>query len=243
MSLILSALFFDIYLISGFFFHLLSIFIFQLSLNPGFYKDVFNNSDALYLIALTKNIFLDGGNIYDWKLPPSPYIFPDLIINYVAFILNDNSEIQLLIYSIFQLSILFLITLIFLRFYKSNLIAISFSAFYCAYIVLIGITHGDPYNLSFIGAFHFGSYLSHLILVILFLGLNQNISIKTKNTLSTVFIVVSILSLISDNLIVIYYFIPIFLLALKYKNNFLYIAKLLFNFNNLINSYKIFFVT
>ena len=45
--------------------------------------------------------------------------------------------------------------------------------------------------------------------------------------LSIVFLLVSILSLISDNLIAIYFFIPIFLLALKYKNNFGYPAKLL----------------
>lgn len=212
---------------------LLSFFIYSLFLyssfllNPGPYKDAFNNSDALYLIAVIKNIFMDGGNIYDWKLPPSSYIFPDLFIHYIAFIFNDNPEIQLLVYSILQLSILFLITFILLRLYKSNLIAISISAFYCAYIVLIGIVHGDPYNLSFIGAFHFGSFLSYLILLILFLCLNQNTSIKTEHTLSAACIIVSILSLISDNLVVIYFFIPIFLLALKFKNDFGYISKLL----------------
>ena len=118
--------------------------------------------------------------MYEWKLPPSSYIFPDLIVHYIAFIINVNPEVQLLVYSILQLSILFVITFFLLQLYKPNLTAISLSAFYCSYILLVGMTHGDPYNISFIGGFHFGSFLSYLILLILFFYLNQNISIKKK---------------------------------------------------------------
>lgn len=42
--------------------------------------DGFLHADAQYLPALFEDLFVRGGHLEDWALPPSPYFFPDLAI-------------------------------------------------------------------------------------------------------------------------------------------------------------------
>jgi hypothetical protein len=42
------------------------------------YTTLFFSADALFLPTLYHDLFVWGGKLQDWILPPAPYIFPDM---------------------------------------------------------------------------------------------------------------------------------------------------------------------
>ena len=180
-------------------------------------RELFFNADALYFPSLFKNIFLEGKHFSDWVLAPQLYLFPDALLYAAAYILSKNVFTQMLIFAILQ-SILFsylVSTLLSFFIRRSN--AISYSALISSNIILLSLYSTDPFGLSFLAGFHFGSLLSFLILSFLLLKFNSASSIKEKYYVGSLTVFLAACSAISDRLILIQFIAPILLVGIYYS--------------------------
>lgn len=177
-------------------------------------RSVFYNSDALFFPSLFKNIFFEGKHFSDWILPPSSYLFPDALLYAVAYIISSQVSTQILVFAILQSVLFFFLISALLSFFIRRSDAIFYSALISSNVILLGLYSGDPYGLSFISAFHFGSLLSFLILSVLLLKFLSATSTKSKTWVVIFSILVTIGSAISDSLILIQFIAPILLIGL-----------------------------
>jgi hypothetical protein len=177
-------------------------------------RGTFYNSDALYFPSLFKNIFLENKHFSDWILPPSSYLFPDALLYAVAYIISNQVFFQILVFALLQSVLFFVLVSALLSFFVRFSDSVFYSALISSNVILLGLYSGDPYGLSFISAFHFGSLLSFLILSVLLLKFLTANSTKSKNWAVAFSILVAIGSAISDGLILIQFIAPILLISL-----------------------------
>lgn len=198
-------------------FYISALSLFAYSYLSGFiYSVEFFNADALYLPGLFKSIFLEGKNFSDWILPPSSYLFPDALLYSIAYVLTKQTFNQILIFSILQSLVLFALIWALLNIFIRRSSSISYAALLCTSIILLGLYSPDPYGLSFISAFHFGSLLSFLVLLVLLLKVLFVTSTKKKHYLLAITFCIATLSALSDRLIIIQLFAPTLLVGLYY---------------------------
>ena len=185
--------------------------------NGAIERGLFFNADVLFFPSLFKNIILDGKHFSDWVFPPQSYLFPDVLLHAIAFLLSKNVFTQILVFAILQ-SILFfclISTLLSSFIHRSN--AISYSALIASNIILLGLYFPDPYGISFIEVTHFGSLLSFLILLILLIKFLSAASVKEKYSVGTLTVILAICSAISDRLILIQFVAPISLIGIYFS--------------------------
>jgi hypothetical protein len=60
------------------------------------------NTDLLYIPTLFKDITEWGGRLLEWRLPPSPYFFPDMLLYFPIALTVSNFHSALLIYGLLQ---------------------------------------------------------------------------------------------------------------------------------------------
>ncbi|MGB8409415.1 MAG: hypothetical protein WCE58_05870, partial [Gallionella sp.] len=177
-------------------------------------RGLFFNSDALFFPSFFKNIFLEGKHFADWVLPPSSYLFPDALLYAIAYILSKNVFNQILIFAILQsLLFFYLISALLGRFIRRS-DAISYSALICSNVILLGLYSADPFGLSFIDVFHFGSLLSFLMLSILLLKFHSAASVTEKYLAGALAVLLATCSAMSDRLILIQFIAPILLIGI-----------------------------
>lgn len=183
-------------------------------LNGAIDRGQFFNSDALFFPSLFKNIFLEGKHFSDWVLPPSSYLFPDALLYAIAYILSNQVFTQILVFAILQSVLFFCLISALLSFFIRLSDAISYSALISSNIILLGLYSADPYGLSFISGFHFGSLLSFLILSVLLLKFLSATSTKGKYFVGLLTVLLATCSAISDRLILVQFIVPILLIGI-----------------------------
>ncbi len=179
--------------------------------------DLFYNSDALFFPSFFKNIFLEGKHFADWVLPPSSYLFPDALLYSIAYILSKNAFTQILIFAILQSILFFYLISELLSTFIRRSEAISYSALICSNVILLGLYSADPFGLSFIDVFHFGSLLSFLLLSILLLKFCFVTSIRYKYYAGALTLILATFSVLSDRLILIQFIGPVVLIGMHYS--------------------------
>jgi hypothetical protein len=180
-------------------------------------NELFYNADALYLPSLFKNILIDGFSYADWTFAPSFYIFPDAIIYFPAFFLSDDISSQIFFYAIFQSILFFLLTIFNLSLFVDRKIAWICSALLCSNIILMGMFSSEPYGISFISSFHFGSVLSFEILIILLLKCSTQKSSVAKIYFYGLILFIGFASVLSDRIILFQFYLPILLIGIYYS--------------------------
>ncbi|MCP3142832.1 hypothetical protein [Pyxidicoccus xibeiensis] len=76
---------------------------------------VFFNSDALYLPALSRDLFELGGRWGGWRLTPAPYFFPDMPLYFALEALSGSFVYAVLLYAVVQVVLLVLATQLLVR--------------------------------------------------------------------------------------------------------------------------------
>ncbi len=180
-------------------------------------RGLFFNSDALFFPSFFKNIFLEGKHFADWVLPPSSYLFPDALLYAIAYILGTNAFTQILVFAILQSILFFYLISTLLSLFIRRSDAFSYSAIICSNVILLGLYSADPFGLSFIDVFHFGSLLSFLILSILLLKFHSAVSIKSKYFIGALTVFIATCSALSDRLILIQFIVPILLIGIYFS--------------------------
>jgi hypothetical protein len=183
-------------------------------LNGLIVSDMFFNADVLYLPSIFKNIFLDGKHISDWMFAPSTLLFPDALLYAFAYVLSKHAVIQILFFAILQSVSFFFFTSVLLNFFLRRSDAIAYSALVSSNIIVLGLYSADPYALSFVSVFHFGSLLSYLLLSALLLKFLSVTTTKLKLFVGFLTIFLSAFSIISDHLIELQFVAPVLLIGI-----------------------------
>lgn len=180
-------------------------------------RSLFFNSDALFFPSFFKNIFFEGKHFSDWVLPPSSYLFPDALLYAIAYFLSKNAFTQILVFAILQSVLFFFLISALLSLFVRRSDAISYSALICSNVILLGLYSADPFGLSFIDVYHFGSLLSFLILSILLLKFSFATSIQGKYFVGALTLLLATCSVLSDRLILIQFIAPVLLIGIYYS--------------------------
>lgn len=183
-------------------------------------RALFYNSDALFLPSIFKNIFSEGKHFADWLLPPSFFLFPDALVYALAYISDKQAVVQIGVFAVLQSLLFFVSSVFLLNSFLRRSYAIAYSALISSNIIFIGLYTADPYGLSFISVFHFGSLLSFMLLAALWLKFLSATTAKAKFYSGSLAVLVAACSVISDRLILLHFVAPILLIGV-----FLYFAE------------------
>ncbi|MCG6140714.1 hypothetical protein LFX27_08945 [Leptospira mtsangambouensis] len=151
------------------------------------YFESIHSADHLYLPLLLKDL-VSGKGIGHWYLPPSPYFFPDLLIDLVLFPFVPFLYLPSF-YGTFQMFFVLLGIAIFISFYttKSKSLEFLYSfEFLLVIFSLIGYGLGDkplPFSYFFSGAHHSSGFFFSLFLTIyLYSLLNDKAKRKSRSS-------------------------------------------------------------
>lgn len=197
-------------------FHALSgiALIFALTALVLFYlsgKNAFDNSDALYLPVLFKDVLQDGGNFKSWYLTPAPYFFPDYGMYLLAYILGDRIYEQIIIFSLIQCLFVFGLIYVLARQAKAAL-PFEIASFITICLIWLAITVDQPYIFILLSAHHYGAFMSAILLVYLW-NLYQS---KKRFSIFHLSIICALTFVggLSDNLFIVQAVVPFFLTCL-----------------------------
>lgn len=184
-----------------------------LYLNDAVDTGLFFNSDALFLPSFFKNTLSEGRSFYDWILPPSPYLFPDALLYALAYFGSSQASIQILIFAVLQSLFFFILVRRLLVFFVSPASAIAYAALISSSVILLGLYSPDPFGLSFVGVFHFGSLLSVLLLTILYFSFLAASSQRKARAIGIWTFIIAGCAAVSDRLVLIHFILPVLLIG------------------------------
>jgi hypothetical protein len=119
------------------------------------------NSDAMYLPALYRDLFLEGGDIGEWFLTPSPYFFPDMPLYFLSRFVAGNLYDAIYLYMVFQVFLTFLcVTWIYKKVLADTWGGVAV-ANACVFIPvsMLGVFFWGPFKNILLSAHHFSALL------------------------------------------------------------------------------------
>lgn len=173
----------------------------------------FFNSDSLYLPSLFKDLFNNHGSLSGWNVGTCTYFFPDFILYGLIEFCVHNFILSLFIYAGVQyFLLLFLLNKLFKTVFEHiSFFSLSLINFLLSLFFLNGIVFHESVFITFYNMWpmHLGTFLNALLSIILSI---QYLKTGEKRYFVWLFLI-NILSIISDNLYYLLYFIPVFLIS------------------------------
>jgi hypothetical protein len=126
------------------------------------------NADALYLPTLFADLIGKRGHVGDWFLTPAPYFFPDYPMFLLAYVVGSGPYYQILSFALLQVTLTFVAIWLLAR----ELIgarALSVAGLITVTLVWLALSSVEPFVLLLASAFHYGIFLTSLLLVALWL--------------------------------------------------------------------------
>ena len=175
------------------------------------------NSDALYLPTLFSDIFANDGQIKDWFLTPAPYFFPDYPMFFLAYLVGATPYSQIIAFALIQTALTFFaIWFVARTATKIN----SFLTASTALLILIWLalttmdsysplSVGEPFVYILNSAFHYGAFLSSILLSALWIKINNE---DKNNKTIAIFLLMAIIAYattLSDNLFLVQFIAPL----------------------------------
>ncbi len=170
-------------------------------------RDFIYNSDALYLPSLYVDV-LNGENISEWRLPPTPYFFPDMLLYFLLMTVTSSMHVTVVVLGMIQ----FLVFTLGLFLLARETMPRSYGLGRYGLVVLMGglfLIFSDKLmfysQMIFISAHHFG-----IVLIIPFvLTLVCKLISKLKMPLVYILCILSFLTGLSDALFLIQVAVPL----------------------------------
>jgi len=180
----------------------------------------FDNSDALYLPTLFRDVLQQGGQFKDWYLTPAPYYFPDYGLYFLAFLLVSGIYEQIIVFTIIQCFILFGLVYVLTK-QIDQISAFQIASCITICLVWFAVTVDQPFIFLLISAHHYGAFISAILLVYLW-NVYESKNKKPFFLLGLISIV-TFLSTLSDNLFLIQALLPFFIACIAshfFSNSF-----------------------
>lgn len=150
----------------------LSIVVLTYHDDRGIHAILFD-SDALYMPTVFADLFAGQGKLSDWYLTPAPYFFPDYLLYLPAYLLGATVYDQVLIYALLQIvaltAVLHAIAGAVVREQRAMVAATVAIA-----LTGLALTSAKPYVELLSSGFHYGAFLSSLLLVAFWLHLRRD---------------------------------------------------------------------
>ena len=137
------------------------------------------NSDSVYLSALFIDVFKQGHHFSSWHLTPAPYFFPDMLVSFLINIFVGSVYYVFLLFAVIQTWLtLFLISkIIELATNNKNAVLFSHIIFLLA-LAFLATQNIFPYCFLMVSAFHFGTFITGLILLACLIGYFEGEKLK-----------------------------------------------------------------
>lgn len=168
------------------------------------------NSDMLYTSALAHNIIYEKGSFWDWLMPTTPFLFPDILLALIINSFTTNILLTIAIFAGIQLGYFLLISLVLLKQITLNKINFFFILIYLLAILLLSKEIAHQANLELLiavlqSADHFGSFIMILTCFYFFILYWQ----KSNSIFWGLFLIFASISFAADVLIGFYLLIPL----------------------------------
>lgn len=193
--------------------------------------DKFFDSDTIYLPTLFKDLFVNGASYTDWYTSAAPYYFPDMFLYFISnFIFQDFYFAIPFYFTLISILVLISLFKIYRNFY-TKLTSLYLSSIIFSIIYLIP---NYIYNMQFVSVFHFGEFLITLFSLSLILNIiNKN----DTNKYYLYLLVLSSLTIASDNMYVLHFLLPtICTLLILWSFKIINHKKLIFTYLTLFGS-------
>lgn len=169
-------------------------------------------SDSLYLPTLFEDIFANGGKINDWYLTPSPYFFPDYPAFFFAYLIGNSPQSQMIAFALIQASLV-LVAVFLISKETTKKSSSNFTIATTILIILIwfALSAGEPFVFILLSTYHYGAFLSAILLIALWLKYHENDSgsIKSQYFILTLIGVFTFSTTLSDNLFLVQFVAPL----------------------------------
>lgn len=169
----------------------------------------FFNSDSLYLPALYRDLFEDGGRWRGWHLTPAPYFFPDMALYFLLDALTGPFQHAVIAYAAAQLVLLALATQSLVRTVapreEAVVAQVAAVAVVAALLLLYAEGHFWMMYLSVLSAIHFSVVPLSLVGLALWLRAFRDGSKGALGLLA----LLSVLATASDGLFIITFTVPL----------------------------------
>lgn len=160
------------------------------------------DSDCAYLPLLYKDLFINDGLYSNWYGSAAPYYFPDMFLYFISNFIFTNYYYAipfyftinaiLIIYALYKINRLF--------FSSKNALYLSTISFSLIYLI-----PQDVYIYQFTTVFHFGEFVIGLFSLYFILKIIQN---STNKIYYILLLLVSTLTVASDNMYILHFILP-----------------------------------
>ena len=168
---------------------------------------VLENSDLLYLPTLFSDILSKGGHLSDWFLTPAPYFFPDYPLYLFAYLLGVSTYIQIAIFAVVQIGATLCAMWLLTRRVSTSEAFVTAVTITIA-LVWLALRGGEPFVILLASASHYGTFLSTIFFVALWLDYETSNGDARKRLLLVAVCILAFLSTLSDNLFIVQAIFP-----------------------------------
>jgi hypothetical protein len=168
---------------------------------------ILENADLLYLPTLFSDLMSKGGRISDWFLTPAPYFFPDYPLYFVAHVLGASTYARIVIFCVAQ-TLLTCFAIWLLAWQASRADPLTVAVTVTIALIWFALTLGEPFAILFASASHYGSFVSAIILVGLWMQYETNQDRRGSRVLLPVIGAVVFLATLSDNFFIVQAIVP-----------------------------------
>lgn len=170
------------------------------------------HSDALYLPVLFDDL-AGGGRFAHWFLTPAPYFFPDLPVYWLAWLSGNGVPGQTVVFALLQTAVTALALFLLARQALAHTRLPAAAALSILFIWL-GLNADDPFVRLFASAHHYGAFIAALVLVALWLKLEQAPAGRGERRVVATIAALGFLTTLSDALFLAHTALPLLLTAL-----------------------------
>ena len=166
------------------------------------------NSDALYLPTLFSDIFQNNAKLDDWFLTPAPYFFPDYPAFTLAYLIGSNTYSQVIAFALIQTALTFF-AIWFVARVTTNVNSFLAASTTLVILIWLALSAGQPFALILKSAFHYGAFLSAILLVALWIKFDNEEKSKKKIATFLLMAAITYVTTLSDNLFLVQFIAPL----------------------------------
>lgn len=166
------------------------------------------NSDALYLPTLFADIFQNNGQIKDWFLTPAPYFFPDYPVFMLAYLMGMTPYSQIISFALIQTTLTFFAIWLVAR-VTTNVHSFIVASVALIVLIWLALSSGEPFAFILNSAFHYGAFLSAILLVALWIKFNNEDKSKKNKVIFFFIAAITCVTTLSDNILLVQFIAPV----------------------------------
>ena len=164
----------------------------------------FLNSDAFYISAFFKSLFVENHSYFSWYLTPAPYFFPDIFLAFGIMSVVSNWYIAMGIFAVIQQFLLFLGIYMLCREFLTKALYPALGVF----LIIIFYSYNFIETFSFSSAYHFGEFLGGVWWLYLVIKAIKSTENKKFFIYCALAIILGSLLKFSDNLFTLHFIVP-----------------------------------